>query len=170
MIVNFQKAHRAAGASAAAQFFLARTQRRKICAGAGTIFEEHRFARRKAHDVFHVVLDRLDEARAALWIFVLRRSTLSFAGCAVVKPVAFAGFFADAVFMKQSDIEPNRRIERAELVHAEPGQFIVKNLAVFFAEIAVGNSPIRNRPRNAMNQLTNRSFALGSVLLAVKIF
>jgi hypothetical protein len=76
--------------------------------------------------MFHVVLDGLDEARAALRIFVLGFGALGLAGLAVVKPVALAGVFADAVLVIQADVEPHRRIERAVLVQAQPGQLVVK--------------------------------------------
>ena len=170
LVINFQETHRAAGPAAAAQFLAAGTDRRQIGAGAGTVFEQHRLAVGQVHDGFHVVLDRLDEARAALRIFVLGLGALGLAGLAVEKPVALAGIFADAVFVIQTDIEPHRRIERAVLVHAQPGQFLVKNFAVRLAEIAVRNAPVRNRPRNAMDELAHGRFALGGVLFAVKIF
>src|SRR6185312_15003999 len=99
LIVNFQEAHRAAGTTAATQFFAAGTDRRQISAGAGTILEQHRFAVGEVHDVFHVVLHGLDEARAALRIFVLRRGALGLLGLAVEEPVALAGILADAIFV-----------------------------------------------------------------------
>jgi hypothetical protein len=39
--------------------------------------------------------------------------------------------FADAVLMIQPDVEPDRRIERAVLVQAQPGQFVVKSFRRF---------------------------------------
>ena len=72
--------------------------------------------------------------------------------------------------MIQSDIEPHRRIESAELIHAKPGEFVKKDFAIRLAKISIRDAPICNRPRDAMNQLLHRSFALGRVLLAVKIF
>src|SRR2546429_467228 len=85
---------------------------------------QHRLAVGQAHDVFHVVFDRLDEAGAALRIFVLGGGPFGFAGLAVVIPVAFGRSFADAVLMIKADVEPDRRVERAVLVNAEPGQLI----------------------------------------------
>jgi hypothetical protein len=71
---------------------------------------------------------------------------------------------------EQPDVEPHRRIERAVLVQAQPGQLVVKNLAVRLAEITVRNAPIRNRPGDAVDELAHGGFALGGVLFAVKIF
>ena len=118
LVVNLQKRQRPARTSAAAQFFPLRAQRRQIRAGAGAEFEQHRLAVRQPHDAFHVVVHRLDEAGAALRIFVLCMGALGLAGLAVVKPVALAGIFADAVLVEKPDVEPDRRIEGAVLVHA----------------------------------------------------
>src|ERR1035441_6944622 len=89
---------------------------------------------------------------------------------AVVKPVALAGFLADAVLVEQPDVEPDRRIERAALVHAQPGKFLVKKLAVGLAEISVRDTPVCNRPADAVDELAHGGLALGGVHLAVKIF
>ena len=79
--------------------------------------------------------------------------------------------------MIQADVEPDRRIERAVLVQAQPGQFIVKNFRSFrIREVAVRQSPVGNRARDAVNQLPHRSFSsaliwIGAVRdVAVKIF
>src|SRR5690348_5570475 len=76
---------------------------------------------------------------------------------------------ADAVLMIQSDVEPDRRIERAVLVQTEPGQLVVENLAVGFAEITILYTPIRNGPGDAVDELAHGGFALGGVLLAIKV-
>ena len=57
------------------------------------ILEQHRLAVGQAHDVFHVVVDRLNEAGAALRIFVLGGGAFGLAGLAIVKPVAAARNF-----------------------------------------------------------------------------
>ena len=56
---------------------------RQIRAGARAVFEEHRLAVGQVHDGLHVVIDRLDEAGAALGIFVLvrARSACRSGGC-----------------------------------------------------------------------------------------
>src|SRR5207248_1432339 len=66
LIVNLEKRHGAAGASSAAEFFFAGANGTQISASARAVFEEHRLAVSQAHDVFHVVLDGLNEAGAAL--------------------------------------------------------------------------------------------------------
>src|SRR5450756_1718962 len=170
LVINLQEAHRAARTATAAQLLAAGTDRGQVGAGAGTILEEHGLAVSEVHDVFHVVLDALDEARTALRIFVLGRSTFSFLGFRVVKPVALAGFFADTVLVIEADVEPYRRIERAVLVQAKPGQLLVKDFTICLAEITVRNTPVRNCPGNAVDKLAHGSFALGGILFAVKIF
>ncbi len=73
--------------------------------------------------------------------------------------------------MKQSAVEPHRRIERPVLVQTEPGQLFVKHLRVGLArEIAIVQAPIRDRARHAVNQLTHRNLALRRADLSIKIF
>ena len=62
------------------------------------------------------------------------------------------------------------------MVQAQPGQLIVKNLRGFrIREITIRQTPVRNRARNAMNQLPHRGFSsalvwIGAVRdIAVKI-
>src|SRR5439155_1447686 len=160
---------RAAGPSAAAEFFFAGAERRKISPGAGAELEEHRFARSQVHDGFHVVIHRLDETGAALGIFILGFGPLGLAGFGIVKPIATAGAVADAILVMKADIEPDRRIKRAVLVQAQPCQFVVENLAFGFGEVAVLDTPIGNRASDAMNELSDGGLALGSALFPVEI-
>ena len=46
----------------------------------------------------------------------------------------------------------------------------MENFTVSLAEIAVRDTPIRNRPGDAMNELAHGGFAFRRVLLAVKVF
>ena len=73
--------------------------------------------------------------------------------------------------MIQADVEPDRRVKRAVLVHAEPGQLIVKNLRRFrVRKVTVRHAPIGDRARHSMNQLSHRSFSsalYGSVPFAM---
>jgi hypothetical protein len=124
----------------------------------------------EAHDVFHVVLDRLDEARAALGIFVLGGGALGLMCLAVIKPITLAGIFSNAVLTEQTNIEPYRRVECAVLVDAQPGQFIEKYFAVRFAEVTILYTPVRNRTADAMNELADGGFALLCFQFAIKIF
>jgi hypothetical protein len=61
----------------------------------------------------------------------LGAGALGLAGLAIVEPIAARGLIADAVLVIKADIEPNGRIEGAVLVDAEPGQFVVKNFALW---------------------------------------
>ena len=132
----------------------------KIGAGAAAVFEEHRLAHRQPHDVFHRVVDRLNETGAALRIFVLRRGALGLSSLAIVEIISSPGVFPDAVLVIKPDVEPDRAVERAMLIHAEPGQFVVENFRRFrVGEITVGNSAIGDRAGDAMDQLPHGSLA-----------
>src|SRR5206468_3098510 len=102
--INLQERQRTAGAPAAAELFFAGTDGRQVGAGAGAKFEKHGLAVGQVHDRLHVVLDRLDETGATLWVFILGPGALGLAGLAVVKPVASAGLTADAILMIKADI------------------------------------------------------------------
>ena len=67
---------------------------------------------------------------------------------------------ADAVLVIEPDVEPHRRVERAVLVHAEPGQLVVESLGRFrVCEIAVLDAPVGDRAGDAVDELAHRSFA-----------
>ena len=98
-------------------------------------------------------------------------------GRAVVEIIARARVLPDAVLMIEADVEPNRAVECAVLIEAEPGQIVVENLRRFgVGEIAVGHAAIGDRAGDAMDQLPDGSLApavmrVGSVRdVAVKIF
>src|SRR6267143_1963761 len=107
---------------------------------------------------------------AARRVFVLGAGAFGGAALAVIEPVAAAGVLADAVLMIEADVEPNRRVEGAVLIQTEPGKLLVKHFAVFGAEIAVVDAPVGNGAADAVKELANGRFALGGVLLAIKIF
>jgi hypothetical protein len=119
----------------------------------------------------------LNKTGATLRIFVLRRCALRFSGFAIVKVIARARVLADPVLMIQPNVEPDRRIERAMLIEAKPGQLVIKNRRrIRIREITVGHPPIRDRSRDAVNELAHRSFATALVRIgtvpdvAIKIF
>ena len=87
----------------------------------------------------------------------------------IAEPVAAAGGIADVILVIEPDVEPDRRIECAVLIQAQPGQLIVKHFAVGLGEIAVLDPPIRDRPANAVNELPHGGFPLRRALLAVKV-
>ena len=141
------------------------------------ILEEHRLAGRQPHDVLHGIIHALDEAGAALRVLVLCGGPLRVAGLAVVKIIALARALAYPVLVVQPDIEPDRGVERAVLVDAEPGEVVVKDRRVLLGgEIAVGLAPIGDGTGDAIHQLADGGFpavlpgvgAVGDV--AVKIF
>src|SRR5207245_4989707 len=85
---------------------------------------------------------------------------LRFASLAIVKIIAGTRTLAHAVLMIQTNVEPDWRVKRAVLVQAKPGQFIVKNFRSFrIREVTICYSPIGDRPRDPMNQLSHRSFS-----------
>ena len=169
LVIHLQEGERPAGTPPAAEFLPAGTYGTEVRARAGAVLEEHRFAVRQPHDAFHVVLHRLDEAGAALRVLVLRARSLGLAGLAIVKPIAPRRILADFVLMIKTDIEPHGRIESPILIHAQPGQFIEKNLPFGLAEITVAHAPIGNGPAHAVNQLADRRFPFAGVLFPVKI-
>ena len=124
-----------------------------------------------------VSVHALDEAGAALRILVLRRRALRPAEFAIVIIIPEPAVPADAVLMVQADVEPDRRIESAMLVHAKPGQLVVKCFRfVRIREISVGDTPIGDGPGDAMHELAHRRFAAALVRIgpvgdvAVKVF
>ena len=90
LVVDLEERERAARASAAAHLLARGADGGEIGAGPRAELEEHRLGAGEVHDRFHVVLDGLDEAGAALRIFVLRRRALGLAGRAVEEIVALA--------------------------------------------------------------------------------
>ena len=57
--------------------------------------------------------------------------------------------------MIKPDIEPDRGIESAILVQAQPGELVVEDLTVFFAEISILDTPVGDGSTNTMNELAN---------------
>ena len=81
------------------------------------------------------------------------------AGLAIVEIISEPCPAADAVLMMQTNVEPDRRIESTMLVQAKPGQLVVKSFRrLRVREISIGNTPIGDGSRDAMHELTHRSF------------
>ena len=81
-----------------------------------------------------------------------------FSGCSTVLrfgvPVPVALRALDAVLVKQADVEPDGRVERAVLMQAEPGQVAIERLAVVGrGEVAVFDAPVGDRAADAVDQL-----------------
>ncbi len=146
-----------------------RTQRTQIGAGARTELEQHGLAAGELHDVFHVVLDALNETGRGLGILVgvLRLDDLLLLGIPV--PVAHGAL--DAVLMEQAHVEPDRRIERGVLMNAQPRQVAVEILGVGGrGEITVLQAPIGDRAADAVDKLPHAPLPFRSAVFSVKIF
>jgi len=77
---------------------------------------------------------------------------------------------ADSVLVVEAYVEPNRRVERPELIQAQPSQLVVEHLTVLGAEIAIGDTPIGDGTGNAVDQLADRILTLPGLLgIAVEI-
>ena len=62
--------------------------------------------------------------------------------------------------MIEADVEPDRRVERAVLVDAEPGQVVVENFRVLLRlEVAVLDAPVGDGARDAMDELAHGGLA-----------
>src|SRR5258706_6111590 len=164
LVIDLEERHWTARPATAAEFFLAGTNGTEVRPGAGPVLEEHRLAVSQAHDVLHVVLDRLNKARASLRIFILRIGALGLAELAIIVPIAFRGIFSHAVLVVEAAVEPDRRIEGAILVDTQPGQLLIEHFPIFLAEVAILYSPISNRAADAVNELANPRLAFGGVL------
>ena len=168
LVVDPHERQRARGLATPRELLALAPQRGEVGAGARAELEEHRLAPRELHDVFHRVLDALDEAGAALRILVGVVGHHHVAGGLVPAPVARGALHA--VLVVQADVEPDRRIERAVLVDAEPGQVAVEVLAVGLrAEVAVADAPIGDRARHAVDELLDGVLPLRRVDLAVEV-
>ena len=133
------------------------------------MLKEHRLAGRETHDVFHRVFDRLDKAGRRLGVFVLVVGGGDFLRLGV--PVEPAHAALHTVLMKQPDVEPDRRVERTILVHAQPSQLAIKMFRILrTGKQAILAAPVGDRPCHAVNQITNRCFTLGGVGFPVEIF
>ena len=160
LVVHPQERKRAAGLAAAREFLARAAQRREVAAGAAAVLEQHRLRGRQAHDVLHRVLDALDETGAGLRVLVLGRGPAGATLLAVVEVIALALAVADAVLLVQADVEPDRRVEGAVLVQAEPGQVVVEVLGVLGRrEVAVGDAPVGDGARDPVDQLAHRRLA-----------
>ena len=168
LVIDPHEGERAGGLAAAGELLPLAAERGEVGAGARAKLEEHRLAPRELHDVFHVVLHALDEAGAPLRIFVGVVGHHDVALRLVPAPVA--GGALHAVLVEEADVEPDRRVEGAVLVHAEPGQVAVEVFAVLLRlEVAVGDAPVGDRAGDAVDELLDGVLALGRVDLAVEI-
>ena len=168
LIVHPHKGQRAGRCAAARQLLAAGANRGDVSSRPGTELEQHGLRGGQPHDRLHVVVDRLDEARRRLRILVRRLRPLHVLRLPV--PVVVPAATLHAVLVKQTDVEPHRRIECPVLMQAQPGQFAVKILAILNGgEVAVFDAPIGNRARDPVDHLADAGFAFGSSWLAIEI-
>ena len=177
LVVDLEEGERAARASAAAELLARGAEGGEIAARAAAVLEEHGLGHGEAHDVLHVVVDRLNEAGAALRVFVLGPGALGFAGARIVEVVALPSAGAHAVLVPEADVEPHGRVEGAVLIHAQPREFVVESFgALLVGEIAVLDAAIGDRACHAMDELfdglrSRPPFRVGAVGdVAVEIF
>ena len=72
--------------------------------------------------------------------------------------------------MKKADVEPDRRIEGAVLMDAEPGQIAVEVFAILSGlEVAIGDAPVGDRAGHSVHKLFDRMLPLRGVDLPVEI-
>ena len=91
------------------------------------------------------------------------------AGFAIPVIVAAGTFYA--ILMIQAHVEPDRRVERAVLMQAEPGEIAVEVFAVVGGlKVTIINAPVGNGAGHTVNYLLNTGFPLGSIRLTIEVF
>ncbi len=169
-VVDPHERQRAGRGAAAGKLFPLAADRRQVGPGARSELEQHRLAARQTHDVFHVVVDALDEARRALGVLVRVLRLFGRLRFRIPTPIAFGS--RHAVLGVKPDVEPHGAVERAVLVQTKPRQLAIKAVAVFGrVEVSVFQPPVGDRAGHAMDQLADRTFPLVRPLrVAVEIF
>src|SRR5581483_6724372 len=113
------------------QLLLGRAQPREVDARAGTAAEDDAFPADPVEDGLHRVLDREDEAGGALRLLL------------------------------EADVEPDRRVERGELVDEDRLQLVLEALRLVLArEVAAVAAPRSDRPYDPPDHLLDRLLAL----------
>ena len=155
--------------AAAGELLAVRAERREVGARAGAELEEHGLAAGQLHDVFHVVLDALDEAGRALrdtrtGSRAGRRLRVSASQCQLhFAPVTPYWWY-------RPTLNQTGELNDAVLMQAEPGQLAVEPLAVLRrGEVAVLDAPVGDRAGDAVDQLPDAVLALGRADFAVEV-
>ncbi len=132
--------HRPGGVAALRQLLLGGAQPREVDARARPAAEDDALAPDPVEDRVHRVLDREDEARGALRLLL------------------------------EPDVEPDRRVERRELVDEDRLQLVLEGLSlVLGGEVAAVTTPGADRADDAADHLLDRALALGARHAAAEI-
>src|SRR6185295_17523133 len=126
------EAHRAAGVAALGELLLGGAKLGEVDAGARATAEDDTLAADPVEDRLHRVVDREDEARGALRLLL------------------------------EADVEPDRRVERGELVDEDELELGLKALGLFLGgEVAALAAPAGDRVDDAADHLLDTRLALG---------
>ena len=132
------------------------------------MLEEHRFAFGEPHDVFHGVIDGLDEAGGGLGVFVAVFA--GDGGVLFLVPVEVVLASLDAVDVVEADVEPDGGIKGAVLIDAQPGEFMLEVFGVGMrSEVAILLAAVGDGSRDSMNKLFYGVFSFFVLSIAVKI-
>ena len=131
---------RAGGVAALRQLLLRRAQPREVDARAGAAAEDDALAADPVEDRVHRVVDREDEAGRALRLLL------------------------------EADVEPDRRVERGELVDEDRLQLVLERLRlVLVGEVAAVAAPRADRVDDAADHLLHGALALGARHAAAEV-
>ncbi len=163
-IVNGEEGEWAGRTAAAGEFLAGGADAGEVGAGAGAEFEQHGLGLSQIHDGVHVVVDVLDEAGGALRELVLAVGAHDDLVVLIPVVVALAGIFADAVGVVEAEVEPDGGVEGAVLVDEQPGELFAEDFGLgFVGEVAVGQTPIGDGARDAVDDLLEGRFATAGV-------
>src|SRR4029077_6214263 len=126
------EADRAAGVAALGELLLRGAQAREVHARARAAAEDDPLAADPVEDGLHRVLDREDEAGAALRLLL------------------------------EADVEPHRRVERGELVDEDELQLVLEGLRLLLAREVTALAPPRaDGAHDAADHLLDAALAVG---------
>ena len=139
-VVALHEADRAGGRAAAGHLLAGGADGAQVAARAGAELEQHRLGLGEVHDRGHRVLDRVDEAGAALRLLL------------------------------DPDVEPDRRVEGHLLVDEQVGQLRLERLEVLVRrEVVLGLGPRGDRVDDAIDELADAGLALRRVEVAAEV-
>ena len=136
---------------------------REVGAGARAELEEQHLPLNRRRDVHQVVLDRLDEARGELRAGISVTRELDLVGGRIPDPAAHRAP-RDPVALGEPAVEPDRRIEGADLVHEHVGELGLEGLRFLgILEVAAeGLARLAQGARDPSHHLAHAPLAAGS--------